>query len=318
MIKVDTVTEAINKVDTAEEVDIVAEVDNAEEVDIVAEAATAITATTIDIQNMDGLEYLSTLEDNSINLILTDPPYIISRESGMNTHYNTVKKNEENNVEFVKTEEEWIIYKIENNLLDDAKKENYMKYGTIYGKKYCVKTNYGEWDNNFTIEGLEQYIAQYYKKLKKGGTLIIFFDLWKISILKDIMEKYKFKQIRFIEWIKTNPQPLNSKINYLTNCREIALVGIKGAKPTFNSHYDNGIYQFPLQGGKGRFHPTQKSILLFEELIRKHSNEGDIVLDTFLGGGTTAIACKHLNRHFKGCEISEEYYLKILDAIPTA
>jgi site-specific DNA-methyltransferase (adenine-specific) len=319
MIKVDTVTEAINKVDTAAELDIVAEVDNAEEVDIVAEATTAITATTnTDIQNMDGLEYLSTLEDNSINLILTDPPYIISRESGMNTHYNTVKKNEENNVEFVKTEEEWIIYKIENNLLDDAKKENYMKYGTIYGKKYCVKTNYGEWDNNFTIEGLEQYIAQYYKKLKKGGTLIIFFDLWKISILKDIMEKYKFKQIRFIEWIKTNPQPLNSKINYLTNCREIALVGIKGAKPTFNSHYDNGIYQFPLQGGKGRFHPTQKNILLFEELIRKHSNVGDIVLDTFLGGGTTAIACKHLNRHFKGCEISEEYYLKILDAIPTA
>jgi len=312
MIKVDTAAEAINKVDTA------AELDNVAEVDTVAEAATAIAAaTTTDIQNMDGLEYLSTLEDNSINLILTDPPYIISRESGMNTHYNTVKKNEENNVEFVKTEEEWIIYKVENNLLDDAKKENYMKYGTIYGKKYCVKTNYGEWDNNFTMEGLEQYIAQYYKKLKKGGTLIIFFDLWKISILKDIMEKYKFKQIRFIEWIKTNPQPLNSKINYLTNCREIALVGIKGSKPTFNSHYDNGIYQFPLQGGKGRFHPTQKSILLFEELIRKHSNEGDIVLDTFLGGGTTAIACKHLNRSFKGCEISEEYYLKILDAIAT-
>lgn len=274
--------------------------------------------TTIDIQNMDGIEYLSTLVDTSIDLILTDPPYIISRESGMNTHYNTVKKNEENNVEFVKTEEEWIIYKVENNLLNDAKKENYMKYGTIYGKKYCVKTNYGEWDNNFTIEILDQYIAQYYKKLKKGGTLIIFFDLWKISILKDIMEKYKFKQIRFIEWIKTNPQPLNSKINYLTNCREIALVGIKGTKPTFNSHYDNGIYQFPLQGGKGRFHPTQKNILLFEELIKKHSNEGDTVLDTFLGGGTTAVACKHLNRHFKGCEISEEYYLKILDAVATA
>ena len=304
--------ETINKVDAV--VDVVDAV-----VDVVGtNTAATNAATTTDIQNMDGLEYLSTLEDNSINLILTDPPYIISRESGMNTHYNTVKKNEENNVEFVKTEEEWIIYKVENNLLDDTKKENYMKYGTIYGKKYCVKTNYGEWDNNFTIEGLDQYIFQYYKKLKKGGTLIIFFDLWKISILKDIMEKYKFKQIRFIEWIKTNPQPLNSKINYLTNCREIALVGIKGAKPTFNSHYDNGIYQFPLQGGKGRFHPTQKSILLFEELIRKHSNEGDIVLDTFLGGGTTAIACKHLNRSFKGCEIFEEYYLKILDAVATA
>ena len=97
------------------------------------------------------------------------------------------------------------------------------------------------------------------------------------------MEKHKFKQLRFIEWIKTNPQPLNSKINYLTNVREIALVGVKKNKPVFNSEYDNGIYMFPLQGGKNRFHPTQKSLKLFEELISKHSNENDVVLDTFLG-----------------------------------
>ena len=139
----------------------------------------------------------------------------------------------------------------------------------------------------------------------------MFFDIWKITILKEIFEKHKFKQIRFIEWIKTNPQPLNSSVNYLTNCREIALLGVKGGKSTFNSKYDNAIYMFPLQGGKKRFHPTQKSLLLFEELIKKHSNEGDTVMDTFLGGGTTAIACKNTNRKFKGCELSKEYYDKI-------
>ena len=143
----------------------------------------------------------------------------------------------------------------------------------------------------------------------------MFFDIWKISYLKDIMERNKFKQIRFIEWIKTNPQPLNSGVNYLTNCREVALIGIKGSKPTFNSKYDNGIYSFPLQGGKNRFHPTQKSLPLFEELIRKHSNEGDTVLDTFLGAGTTAIACKNTERHFKGCEIETNYYEKIITII---
>ena len=168
----------------------------------------------IEIQNIDGLQYLSTIANNSIDLILTDPPYIISRETGMNTHYNKVKQNETNNVTFVKTVEEWNAYKLENNIGDDKGKDKYMKYGTIYGKKYCVQTNYGEWDSEFTIEKLEQFISEYYNKLKKGGTLIIFFDLWKISYLKDIMEKYKFKQIRLIEWIKTNPQPLNSKLNY--------------------------------------------------------------------------------------------------------
>ena len=269
----------------------------------------------IDVKNMEGLEYLKGIKENSIDLILTDPPYIISKDSGMNSHYNTVKYNEDNSIEIIKTDDDWDKYKIKNNILNDNKKENYIKYGTIYGKKYCVKTDYGDWDSEFSIESLEMFIKEYYKKLKNGGTIIIFFDIWKISFLKDIMEKCKFKQIRLIEWIKTNPQPLNSKINYLTNCREIALVGVKVSKPTFNSKYDNGIYMYPLQGGKNRFHPTQKSLGLFEDLIKKHSNEKDTVLDTFLGGGTTAIACKNTNRCFKGCEISKDYFDKIIELI---
>ena len=190
-------------------------------------------------------------------------------------------------------------------------KANYIKYGSIYGKKYSVQTEYGEWDKNFTMELLDKFVGEYYKKLRKGGTLILFFDIWKITPLKEIMEKYKFKQLRFVEWIKTNPQPLNSSRNYLTNCREIALLGVKGGKPTFNSKYDNAIYEFPLQGGKKRFHPTQKSLLLFEALIKKHTNEGDIVMDTFLGSGTTAFACKNTKRRFTGCEMSAEYYNKM-------
>ena len=269
----------------------------------------------IDIQNMDGLKYLQTIQPNSIDLILTDPPYIISKDSGMNEHYNNVKFNEENDIEYVKSEEEWETYKTENAIDSDINKEKYMKYGSIYGKKYCVKTDYGSWDSDFTMESLDTFIGEYYKKLKKGGTLIMFFDLWKITNLKDIMEKHKFRQIRFIEWIKTNPQPRNSKVNYLTNCREIALLGVKDGGPTFNSSYDNAIYQFPLQGGKNRFHPTQKSLELFEALINKHSNEGDTVLDTFLGSGTTALASRNTKRKFKGCEISKEYCDKINELI---
>ena len=264
----------------------------------------------IDVRNVEGLAYLTTIPNNSIDLILTDPPYIISRESGMNTHYNNVKHNEDNHINTVKTLDEWEEYKKENAILDDENRDKYLKYGSVYGKKYCVKTDYGEWDSEFTMEMLEQFISEYYKKLRKGGTMIIFFDLWKITPLKELMEKYKFKQIRMIEWIKTNPQPLNSSVNYLTNCREIALIGVKGGCPTFNSKYDNGIYMYPLQGGKNRFHPTQKSLPLFEALITKHSNENDIILDTFLGAGTTAIACKNTNRKFRGCEISEEYYVR--------
>ena len=265
----------------------------------------------MNIECCDGRDYLRELDDNSIDLILTDPPYITSRESGMNSLYKKVHSPDAD----LKTDEEWEIYKKKNNLIDDSKKEVFKKYGSKYGKKYSVKTDYGDWDRQFTMEDLEEFIKLFYKKLRKGGTCIIFFDLWKITPLKALLETYKFKQIRFIEWIKSNPQPLNSKINYLTNCREMALTAVKGSKPTFNSSYDKGIYTYPLQGGKLRFHPTQKNLGLFMELIKKHSKEKDNVLDPFLGSGTTARACKILERNFYGCEKSQEYYEKILQTM---
>ena len=264
----------------------------------------------IEIQNREGIEYITNeLTDNSVDLILCDPPYITSRDTGMNNLYDSIQDGT-----CTKSEQEWSDYIVqEPNLPYSAKKskENYMKYGSVYGKKYAVKTQYGDWDSNFTMEMLEQFIQLFYKKLRNGGTCIIFFDLWKISELKQLLEKYKFKQIRFIEWIKTNPQPLNSSINYLTNCREIALIAVKKSKPTFNSKYDNGIYYYPIQGGKNRFHPTQKSLELFKDLIEKHSNRGDLVVDPFLGSGTTAYACKELGRHFCGCEANNTYFDKI-------
>mgnify|MGYP001356645169 CR=1 FL=1 len=59
------------------------------------------------------------------------------------THTANIQENEANNVEFVKSEEEWNEYKFLNCIDTDDAKSNFMKYGTIYGKKYCVKTDYG-------------------------------------------------------------------------------------------------------------------------------------------------------------------------------
>jgi len=187
-----------------------------------------------------------------------------------------------------------------------------MKYGTIYGSKYGITTDYGDWDSKFTIKDLKEFIKEYFRVLKNGGTVIIFFDIWKLCILKEILVETGFKQVRFIEWIKTNAQPLNSSLNYLTNNREIALVAVKHSKGTFNSSYDNGIYNYPIYTGKDRFHPTQKNVKLFEELIKKHSNIGDMVVDTFLGSGTTAIASKNMKRNFIGSEKNPEFFDKII------
>jgi len=285
----------------------------------------------IKIFHKDGLEFLSDIPDNSVDLVLTDPPYITSRETGMDKWVEHIDKQDAEGSSDIKTEEDWLSYKTPEqwtawfdigNVAENKRekklkglKENYIKYGSIYGKKYAVKTDYGSWDSEFTMEKLELFVNHFYRVLRDGGTCIMFFDLWKLSYLKEQLESAKFKQLRFVEWIKTNPQPVNSGINYLTNCREVALLAVKKGKPTFNSKYDKGIYEYPIYGGKDRFHPTQKSLLLFEDLIKKHSNENDIVLDCFLGSGTTALASINTERRFIGCELDKEYYDKCVERI---
>lgn len=229
----------------------------------------------IELHNTDCFEYLKTIPDKSVSLVLIDPPYEVSRDTN-----------------FAKS--------------DPTGRDT---------DRFRMSMEFGDWDNNFT--GLDIVINECYRILKKGGTLICFYDLWKITTLRKYFEDVKFKQIRFIEWIKTNPVPINSKVNYLTNAREIAVIGIKNKKPTFNSEYDNGIYEetgelykFPICHDKGRFHPTQKPLDLISELILKHSNENDMVLDCFSGSGTTAISCIKTNRNFIGCEIDKNFYDK--------
>ena len=278
------------------------------------------------IKNVDGIELLKDIKSDTVDLILTDPPYITSRSTGMDKFKDLVDNVNKTGVN-IKTVEEWESYsssldygeffpnkKVTDKMISTLK-NNFLKYGSIYGKKYAVRTDYGKWDSEFTMEDLNLFVNHFYRVLKPGGTCIIFFDIWKITPLKRQLEDAKFKQIRFIEWLKTNPQPINSRVNYLTNCREIALLGIKKSKPTFNSSYDKGVYEYPIQGGKNRFHPTQKNLSMFEALITKHSNEGDLVLDCFLGSGTTAIACHNTKRNFIGSELDKAYYDKMINIL---
>lgn len=225
---------------------------------------------TYEYKNESCFDFLKKIPDESVQLILIDPPYEISRDTGF---------------------------------------QNGAPTGTDTDR-FRISMDFGDWDKNFS--GLEEVIKEGYRILTPNGTFICFYDLWKIETLKSYFENNKYKQIRFIEWVKTNPVPINSKKNYLTNAREVAVTAVKKSLPTFNSEYDNGIYSYPICRDKGRFHPTQKPIELISSLIKKHSNEGDTVLDCFAGSCTTGVAALSLNRNFIGCEINKDYYEKSL------
>lgn len=214
------------------------------------------------LYNGDYQDILRTIKDNSVDLILTDPPYEISKQS----NFNIGKLN---------------------------------KF-TVY------KTDFGEWDHNPL--NLHTLLKECYRVLKPSGTFVSFYDLWKITELKNCLEVNKFKQIRFIEWVKTNAVPINSKVNYLTNAREVGVIGIKGSKPTFNTQYHNGIFKCPICHGKERSHPTQKPLGLIKDLVEIHSNKGDLVVDCFMGSGTVGVASKLLDRDFIGIELNTEYF----------
>lgn len=229
------------------------------------------------IINDDCFNYLSKIESNSIDLILVDPPYLISKESGF------------------------------KNYSDNANNEVRKKFGSI-------SIDFGDWDKQELDWQL--LFNEYYRILRKGGTLIFFFDIWKSSMIKEIAEKSKFKQLRVCQWQKSNPVPINSKLNYLSNAIEYFFSFVKEGKPTFNSEYDNGVYKYPICHGKERYdHPTQKPLELIKDLIIKHSKEGDIVLDTFAGTGTTGHAAILLNRKFILIEQNPEYYQIIQDRL---
>ena len=223
--------------------------------------------------NQSCFDFLPEIESNSIDLVLIDPPYVISRDTNFQSGEPTGKDTD----------------------------------------RFRVSFNFGSWDKEET--DMPTVIKECYRILKDGGTLLCFYDLWKITILKEYFEAAKFKQLRFLEWVKTNPVPINARINYLTNAREIAVTGVKKSKPTFNSSYDVALYRYPICREKDRFHPTQKPLNLLRDLIRKHSNSGDLVLDCFAGSASTGVAAILEGRNFTGCELSEEYYQKALERL---
>jgi site-specific DNA-methyltransferase (adenine-specific) len=72
--------------------------------------------------------------------------------------------------------------------------------------------------------------------------------------------------------------------------------------------YPRSVQYFKTAESEGKvYHPTQKPISLMEWLVKTYSNEGDMVLDNTIGGGTTAIACIRTNRKYIGIDVSEEY-----------
>ena len=212
--------------------------------------------------------------DESMDMILADPPYNISRE---NDRRDRSKAN--------------------SKIMRRNKELNY---------------DFGEWDNMGRREFLNftnNWLVECCRVLKKNGTIASFFSKEDVNYLGWQAVKYGVRTRTIISWHKKNPVPSFRKVNYLSAC-EFIWLGSKGIW-TFNFSKQSQMHNFyetPNASSYGETtHPTEKPQELISRFIQIHSNPSELILDPFLGSGTTAVVAKQLGRNYIGIELNKDY-----------
>lgn len=165
--------------------------------------------------------------------------------------------------------------------------------------------DFGEWDKGFD---LFSYVNEVYRVLGKNGSFIVFNDWKNLGDIAKYSEGLGFITKDMIRLEKSNPMPRNRDRRYITDYECAIWFTMPKAKWVFNRQDDK--YQRPkfVHSIDKGFHPTQKSLGLMSDLVNIHSNEKQVILDCFMGSGTTGVACVNLNRNFIGIEMDNKYF----------
>ncbi|MEK7087382.1 MAG: site-specific DNA-methyltransferase [Patescibacteria group bacterium] len=200
--------------------------------------------------------------------------------------------------------------------------------------------NYKDWDikdfNNFT----DKWVKECFRILKDDGTMWSFMGYQNVLNFIPILNKYGKSHLEnWVIWARQKGRGSSKHLksqredifhttktdtfawNNLKMLRDVVTPYVKDGKPRGWFINEEGhrvrwtglgnvwVYTSPQYNSKTdkQIHPAQKPTMLYERLILLSSNEGDLILDPFMGVGTAGIASKNTNRSFIGIEISEEY-----------
>ena len=214
------------------------------------------------IDNIDCLDGLKEVPDNSVDLIVTDPPYFLSMgHAGSKTN---------------------------------AVKDGQLTSNKTFGDLAICKPFYA------------QLFKEYARILKEDGSFYFFTD-WRgyafyFPLLNDALPVRNL-----ICWDKKSGPG-----SFYSFAHEFIVFGTYKSKT--KGGVGSNVWRFPaFSSGAAKTngpkqHPTQKPVELIEKIILDSTEPGMVVLDTFMGSGTTAVACLRTGRNYIGFELSENYY----------
>jgi site-specific DNA-methyltransferase (adenine-specific) len=235
------------------------------------------------IYNISCFDGLKLLDDNSIDLVITDSPYGINYSS-FRTNSKIIEN--DNNLEWV-----------------DDFFENLSKKVKIGSHLYCFVDFEMSAEFLFAIRKnwKVRNLLSIPRTIKGNGGDRIFQQQFEYVIFatrgkKDDGRKFNQTQI------------LKPSEGYLKDKRY-------KAKEWLYRLPDYWYWTSASEFNHDRLHPNQKNVKCIEQMIQLSSDEGNVVLDPFMGSATTAIACKNLNRNYIGYEIDEKYFNICLDRI---
>lgn len=227
------------------------------------------------LYNDDCIKIMKTFHSGKVDMIFADPPYFLSND-GLSIHSGKV-----------------------------------------------VSVNKGDWDKAKNYDSVEifttEWLTECYRLLKQGATIWVSGTQHNIFDVQRIMKKIGYKIINIIIWHKVDPPPLIYK-NKFKFSYEFIIWASKGKHNYFNYEkmYEvnndemHDVWNLPavqMDEKKYGYHPTQKPECLLERIILSCTKENDIVLDPFMGSGTTGTVAKKLKRKFVGIEKEKEYYI---------
>ena len=241
------------------------------------------------IINGDCLEELKKIPDNSFDLIFADPPYNMQLGESLNRPDNS--------------------------------------------KVFSVNDNWDKFKNFETYDNFSKiWLTECRRILKNSGCIWIIGSYHNIFRLGYHLQNLNYWILNDVIWRKNNPMP-NFKGTRFTNAHETLIWASKDKKSKYTFNYQSlkclnddlqmrSDWIIPICNGKERLknngkkvHSTQKPESLLHRIILATSNLGDLILDPFLGTGTTAVVAKKLGREYFGIEKDKSYFIAAQERI---